>query len=117
AIAPLLLQDEVPPPDDDRGEVAPVRSPEPLAELPELPRVHAGEAADGIRVEELSPAALGFGRREVLVRRGTTRRPRGGQLRQLRVDDRVVPGTVEDEREVLVDVLGHEAPRGAAGHA
>ena len=73
AVAPLLLQDDVPPPDDDRGEIAIVRLPEPLAQLRQLVRVHAGQAADGIRVVQPAPAARGFGRREVLLADGSGR--------------------------------------------
>src|SRR5262249_5203447 len=65
AVASLLLEHDIPPPDDVRGRIAIVRSTEPGAQLLPPVWVHSGYAADGIRVAQLAPATLGFGRREV----------------------------------------------------
>lgn len=61
-LAAFLLHDKMSSPDDDGRELAVIRLAKPFAQLR---RIHARVATDGIRVAERSPAAFGFGRREV----------------------------------------------------
>ena len=60
-LAAFLLHDKMSSPDDDGRELAVIRLAKPFASF----AIHARVATDGIRVAERSPAAFGFGRREV----------------------------------------------------
>lgn len=49
------------------GEVAVVRLQEPVAELVEFDRVHAGDSANVGAIRQLPPTATGLGRREIVI--------------------------------------------------
>ena len=91
-----------------------------LERLVELLPVHAGDAANLLRILQRAPAACGIGRRKV-------RAPGRSPLVLDRCGRRQVPercytagssaAPLNCERKILVDLAVHEAPRRAAGHA
>ena len=103
-------------PDDHGGEPALIRVAQPCAQLRQLVRVHPRDRTDRIRVVELAPAAAGFRWRKIVI---ATPKPacddRRSQFFQFRVDNRIVSRTLEAERITLIDLVGHEPPRGAVG--